>query len=134
MQCSSKLLTLFNSGFYRWPYNKVSGTIPWFLRSYLNIVCSSQTKSQEEILWIILWGFFWPVFYHIRTEYGEIRIIFPYSIQMRENTDQKNYEYGHFSRSVDAPVFKLQVSRCVFTLIEAFLGMETLVSECSNFN
>ena len=24
----------------------------------------------------------------------------PYSIQMWENTDQKNYEYGHFSRNV----------------------------------
>ena len=25
--------------------------------------------------------------------------ISPYSVQMRENTDQKNFEYGHFSRS-----------------------------------
>ena len=24
----------------------------------------------------------------------------PYSVQMRENTDKKNSEYGHFSRSV----------------------------------
>ena len=24
----------------------------------------------------------------------------PYSVQMRENTDQKNSKYGHFSRSV----------------------------------
>ena len=24
----------------------------------------------------------------------------PYSVQMRENKDQKNSEYGHFSRSV----------------------------------
>ena len=23
----------------------------------------------------------------------------PYSVQMRQNTDQKNSEYGHFSRS-----------------------------------
>ena len=30
---------------------------------------------------------------------GEIWRIFPYSVQMRENTDQKNCEYGHFSRS-----------------------------------
>ena len=22
----------------------------------------------------------------------------PYSVQMRENTDQKNFEYGHFAR------------------------------------
>ena len=24
---------------------------------------------------------------------------FPYSVRMRENSDQKNSEYGHFSRS-----------------------------------
>ena len=29
---------------------------------------------------------------------SEIRSIFPYSVQMRENTDQQNSEYGHFSR------------------------------------
>ena len=40
--------------------------------------------------------FFWSVFSHIRTEYGEILRVSPYSIRMRENTDQKNSEYGHF--------------------------------------
>ena len=34
--------------------------------------------------------FFWSVFSRIRTEY---------SVPMRENTDQKNSEYGRFSRS-----------------------------------
>ena len=38
--------------------------------------------------------FFWSLFSLIRTEYVE-----RYSIQMRENTDQKNSEYGHFLRS-----------------------------------
>ena len=40
--------------------------------------------------------FFWSVFPRIRTEYGEIRSISPYSVRMWENTDQKNSEYGHF--------------------------------------
>ena len=31
---------------------------------------------------------FWSAFSGIRTEYGEIRNIFPYSVWMRENTDQ----------------------------------------------
>ena len=31
---------------------------------------------------------------------GEIRGISPYSVRMRENTDQNNSEYGHFLRSV----------------------------------
>ena len=43
--------------------------------------------------------FFWSVFSHIWTEYGEIRSISQYSFQMRENTNQENSEYGHFSCS-----------------------------------
>ena len=42
---------------------------------------------------------FCSVFSRIRTEYGEIRSISPYSVRMRENTDQNNFEYGHFLRS-----------------------------------
>ena len=30
---------------------------------------------------------------------GSLHIIFPYSVRMRENTDQKNCKFGHFSRS-----------------------------------
>ena len=44
--------------------------------------------------------FFWSVFSGISTKYREILCISPYSLQMRENTDQKNTEYGHFSISV----------------------------------
>ena len=43
--------------------------------------------------------FFWSIFSCIRTEYGEIRNISPYSVRMRGNTDQKNSKYGLFSRS-----------------------------------
>ena len=35
----------------------------------------------------------------IWTRYGEIRRIFQQSVPMRKNTDQKNSEYEHFSRS-----------------------------------
>ena len=41
---------------------------------------------------------FWSPLSRIRTEYGEIRSISPYSGRMQENTDQNNSEYGHFSR------------------------------------
>ena len=44
--------------------------------------------------------FFWSVFSAIWTEYQEILPIYPYSVRMRENTDQKNSKYGHFLRSV----------------------------------
>ena len=43
--------------------------------------------------------FFWSLFFHIRTKYGEIRSISQYSVQMQENKDQNNSEYGHISRS-----------------------------------
>ena len=39
---------------------------------------------------------FCSTFSRIRTEYGEIQSISLYSVQMLENTDQRNYEYGHF--------------------------------------
>ena len=39
--------------------------------------------------------FFWSIFPRIWTEYGEFLCVF------RLNTDQKNSEYGHFSRSED---------------------------------
>ena len=42
---------------------------------------------------------FWFVFSRIRTQSGKIRSISPYSVQMRENTDQNYSEYGHFLRS-----------------------------------
>ena len=43
--------------------------------------------------------FFLSVFSRIRTKYGEILRISPYSIQIGENTDLKNSECGSFSRS-----------------------------------
>ena len=34
-------------------------------------------------------SFFWSIFSFIRTEYGEVRSIFLYSVQMQGNTEQK---------------------------------------------
>ena len=42
---------------------------------------------------------FWSAFSRIWSEYGERLCISSYSVQMRENEDQNNSEYGHFSRS-----------------------------------
>ena len=50
-------------------------------------------------------GLFWSVFSRIRTENGEIRIVSPYSVQMRKNMDQNNSKYGHFSRGVSLHIF-----------------------------
>ena len=43
---------------------------------------------------------FWSAFSRIPTKYWEILRISPYSVGMRENVDQNNFEYGHFLRSV----------------------------------
>ena len=59
--------------------------------------------------------FFWSVFSHIRIEHREIRSISQYSVRsisqysigMRKNTEQKNSEYGHFSRSTKQEMFFL---------------------------
>ena len=44
---------------------------------------------------------FWCAFSRIRTEYGGIIRITPYSLRMRENIDQNNSESGHVLRSVE---------------------------------
>ena len=38
---------------------------------------------------------FWLVFSRIWTEYREMGSISPYAVQMRENADQNNSDYGH---------------------------------------
>ena len=55
-------------------------------------------KAKER--WFENWDtLFWSVFSCIRSEYEMIRSISTYSVWMLENMDQKNSEYGHFSRS-----------------------------------
>ena len=43
---------------------------------------------------------FWSRFSRIWTEHGEILLIALYSVRMRENGDQKNSEYRHFTNFV----------------------------------
>ena len=46
-----------------------------------------------------IWSFFWSVFSCIRTEYGEILRISPYSVRVQEIRTGNNFVFGHFSRS-----------------------------------
>ena len=57
--------------------------------------------------------FLWSVFYGILTEYGETLRISPYSVRMRKNKDQKNFEYGHFSRSAGVRHDNLRQEMCI---------------------
>ena len=65
-----------------------------FALQYLNLIKHHCVRSVQ------IRSLFWSVFSRIRTEYGEIRSIFPCSVQMLENADKNNSKYGHFLRSV----------------------------------
>ena len=67
---------------------------------------------------------FWFVFSRIRTEYGEIRSISPYSVRMRQNTDQNNSEYGNFLRSVRKNHLSLI---CLQTFSKSLLSSGSLI-------
>ena len=58
---------------------------------------------------------FWSIFSSIRTEYGEIQSISPYSARKWENADQNISEYGHFSHSASLLLLK-QVSNLSCTV------------------
>ena len=54
---------------------------------------------------------FWSAFLYIRTEYGKILCISPYSVRILENTDQNTSKYGYCLRSVP---FRLLNSMIIF--------------------
>ena len=47
---------------------------------------------------VSVFGVFWSIFSCILTEYGDFLRKSPHSVRMRENMDQKKFEYGHFLR------------------------------------
>ena len=57
------------------------------------ILCFYYPASKVSIFGVILVQFF-----RIRNEYREIRSISPYSARMRENANQSNSEYRHFTQ------------------------------------
>ena len=88
----------------------------------------------------------WSVFTRIWIEYGERRSIYPYSVQMWENADQNNSEYGHFLLSdlcyeiLTEPLTELIImlfKKLLKVQIQAFL-LATLFSAqtqyCSTFS
>ena len=86
------------------------GNVPiWTLRKWslkLNITPKTLIKNSSVTNDLILDALrkkrpyselLWPAFSCIRTKCGEIRSISPYSERLRENADQNNSEYRHFS-------------------------------------
>ena len=62
-----------------------------YLKNYKQRHCVRKKRLYLEL--------FCSAFSRIWTEYGEIRSISPYSVRMRENTEQNSSEYGHILRS-----------------------------------
>ena len=58
---------------------------------------------------------FWSVFSSIRTEYGVILRVSPYSVGMRENMNQNNSEYEHLLHNVYIPVLT-NLSQCFISI------------------
>ena len=75
--------------------------------------------------------FFWSVFYHNRTENEDLQNKFLYLVQMWENMDQINSEYGRFLRSAGYTVSKFPFTdliRCMFKKRRIYLGSRILGS------
>ena len=66
---------------------------------------------------------FWSAFSCIRTEYGEMFLITPYSVRMQKNADQNNSKYGHFLRSA-MPLGELGTS-LYFDGLVTYLPLQT---------
>ena len=66
--------------------------------AYFNIFALRKKCPYSDLLW--------SVFSHIRTKYGQILRISPYSIRMRKNTNQNHFKYGRFLRSVGYHILK----------------------------
>ena len=72
----------------------------------LSIIFSYYDQSLTLLIKCPYSEFFWSVFSHIRTGHA------PYSVWMRENTDQKNSEYGHFLRSAVSGKKNVELLKC----------------------
>ena len=82
---SSSVLSCFFQEFYvvasSYALN-IAHVFPQLPKGHLLIHCVKSVQIRRF--------FFWPIFSRIWTEYGEIRSdISPYSVRIRENTDQK---------------------------------------------
>ena len=69
-----------------------------FINYFLLLQCflEGNEKGEHSLLKKCLYSeFFWSIFSHIRTEYGDIFCKSPCSVQMRGNMDRKISEHSH---------------------------------------
>ena len=78
-------------------YNPLSGYST--TSSYDRVVVYSRFQLKHCVKNALYSTFFWSVFSHIQTDYGDLICKSSYSVQMWEKSDQKNSDYGQFSRN-----------------------------------
>ena len=84
MLCSDESFHLLSSHFHIKPVHVI----------YVMFFCCKRHPLHKKCPYSEL---FLSAFSRIRTEYGDLQSKSPYSARMRENVDQKNPEYGHFT-------------------------------------
>ena len=69
--------------------------------------------------------FFWVVFSFIRTDYGQMLRISPYLVWMKENTNQKNSDCGHFSSSGHSTIISSLVCHINRSFVKRYFPLPT---------
>ena len=114
-QINKRSIHLIYPKAYLGPCKKSMMFYSWILDRVLN-----KTQIPDRYLhWVKsarIRSYLWSVFSRIWTEYWDILRISPYSVRMRENTGQKNSQYGHSSlREVGDSVFQTCSKLTVWT-------------------
>ena len=85
-------------------FNAVKKYLPFIKTIDLGILTSALLMRPSDPLHcvksVLIWSFSGPYFTAFRLNMESCSVS-PYSVRMRENTDQKNSEYGHYARSVN---------------------------------
>ena len=107
------LYKVLDSIFFRFPFWKAKLMPEKYSKLIQVFISLFQITLREKCPYS---GFFGSVFSCFLNEYGEIRSISLYSVWIREDRDQKNSEYGHFSRSVSFSIIFQSFDTMAFDL------------------
>ena len=92
---------IFTLTFFSWL--DIFHYIDWVILTFLAVIffCFSRFELCKKCPYS---EFLWSVYSHIQTEYRDLSSKSSYSSQVKENTAQKNSEYGHFLLRIELSV------------------------------
>ena len=114
----SKFIICVSCKIYKWFYYMI--VLQNVLFPYKNL--DKHTAWKVSVLGVFLVWIFPRLDWILR--------IFPYSVQVRENTDQKNFKYGHFSHSDKFP-HNLSTRLCVNIGFDAIIALQPGITKLS---